>query len=518
MAEQAQRRVQRAILSVWDKTGIVELGRGLVALGVELVSTGGTAKALREASVPVRSVEDVTGYPEMMDGRVKTLHPRIHGGLLARRDNAEDMAALDRHAIPPIDLVVVNLYPFRETVARPGATRDEIIENIDIGGPAMIRAAAKNHAHVAVVTSPDDYAVVLAELRESGAVAEGTLRRLAGAAYAHTAAYDAAVATWFAAEQAPEAMPPVIDVRATKHDELRYGENPHQRAALYRIGKGGLPDAVFHQGKTLSYNNLLDLTACYDLCRELRGGPAAVVAKHTNPCGAAVHAGGLAAAYRAARACDPVSAFGGIVALNGEVSEDLAELLSETFLEVIVAPSYSEKALARLSSKKNLRVISMPLRGAPGLGWDVRRVDGGLLVQDRDTKLADLSTCRVVTKRAPTPDELASLQFTWTVAKHVKSNAIVFGRGTVTAAVGAGQMSRVDSVRIARFKAVEPLEGTVLASDAFFPFRDGIDAAFEAGARAVAQPGGSVKDQEVIDAADEHGMAMIFTGFRHFRH
>ena len=512
-------RIRRAILSVSNKTGIQAFGRALHELGVEIVSTGGTAKALTDAGVPVRKVDDVTGYPEMMEGRVKTLHPRVHGAILARRSNAGDQADLDQHAIAAIDLVVVNLYPFRETVARPDVTMAEALDNIDIGGPTMVRAAAKNNPDVTVVVSPTDYDQVIAEIREHGTTTQETREALALKAFAHTASYDGAITEWLTGQAGTsEGLPAVLSIQATKVSDLRYGENPHQRAALYTLGTGGLPEATIHQGKALSYNNLLDLQGAYDICRELTGGPGAVVVKHTNPCGAAIHAGGLAAAYRSARACDPVSAFGGIVAFNGTVDLEVAELLVETFLDVIVAPGYSDEALARLRKKKNLRVVSLPLEQAPSLAYAIRRLDGGLLVQEVDGSVADLADCQVATKRAPTPEELRSMQFAWEVVKHVKSNAILFARGTTTAAVGAGQMSRVDAVNLAQMKAVEPLNGSVLASDAFFPFRDGVDAAHAAGATAIVQPGGSMRDQEVIDACNEHGMTMVFTGMRHFRH
>jgi len=512
-------RVRRALLSVSDKSNLGDFGTALSAQGIELVSTGGTAKALREAGLSVRAVEEVTGYPEMMEGRVKTLHPRIHGGLLARRNHPEDAAALDKHAIAPIDLLVVNLYPFRQTVRKSDVTRADAVENIDIGGPTMLRAAAKNHQDVAVVVNPSDYDIVVKEIQETGGVTESTRRRLAIDAFAHTSSYDASITDWLRVQEGADPLPDSLTVTMQKMQELRYGENPHQRAALYSSGLpgGGIPEATIHQGKALSYNNLLDLTAAYDMCRDLTGGPGAIVVKHTNPCGAAIHQSGLAAAYRTARACDPVSAFGGIVALNGTVDNELAEELIETFLEVVVAPSYTDDALEILGKKKNLRVVSLPL-DAPRSELVYRQVDGGVLVQQRDTLNVDLADCECPTERKPTQQELHAMQFGWQVCKHVKSNAILFARGTATAAVGAGQMSRVDAVNLAEMKAVEPLTGTVLASDAFFPFRDGIDAAHKAGATAVVQPGGSRRDQEVIDACNEHGMTMIFTGNRDFRH
>ncbi|MFT7623987.1 MAG: phosphoribosylaminoimidazolecarboxamide formyltransferase/IMP cyclohydrolase [Myxococcota bacterium] len=518
-------RVKRALLSVSDKTGIADLGRALAELGVEVLSTGGTARTLAAAGVPVQKVADVTGFPELMDGRVKTLHPRIHGAILARRDNEADLAELAKHDITGIDLVVVNLYPFRKTVADPDVAHSVALDNIDIGGPTMLRASAKNHPSVAVVVSPDDYSTVVAEIREAGGVSDGTRQGLALKAFAHTAAYDGDITRWLSVQcvsaQGGEDMPPVLSVAATKISDLRYGENPHQKAALYQLGDA--PALTQHQGKGLSYNNLLDLQAAFDMCREITGGPAAVVVKHTNPCGAAMHTDGLVAAYNAARACDPISAFGGIVAVNQTVEADLAALLTETFLEVIVAPGYSPEALQALKRKKNLRVVTLPLTPQDSLPWAIRRVDGGLLVQEVDIAPKSLAACEVATTRKPTQEELTSLQFAWQLCKHVKSNAILFARdcdarGAATAAVGAGQMSRVDAVKLARMKATASLAGSVLASDAFFPFRDGVDAAHEAGATAIVQPGGSKRDKEVIDACNEHGMAMVFTGQRHFRH
>ena len=514
--------LKRALISVSDKAGIVDFARGLSALSVELVSTKNTKRTLEDAGLSVRSVQDITGYPEMMEGRVKTLHPRIHGGLLARRDNPEDVRALDEHAMAPIDLVVVNLYPFQQTVAKPGVTRQDALENIDIGGPTMLRAAAKNHNYVAVVVHPEDYDVVLSEMRDGGGVTAETRQRLALAAFDHTATYDTAISNWLHHQEEPDTLPSTLCLHATKMHDLRYGENPHQRAALYRthVSTQGLPDATVHQGKALSYNNLIDLMAAYELCRELGDNPAAVVVKHTNPCNAATSKDGLLAAYKDALACDPISAFGGIVALNQSPEPELVGLLTETFLEIVVAPEFSPEALESFSRKKNLRVVSMPLQpGSFGpTDFEIRRVDGGIVVQDRDTNMVDLTACDIVTERPPTPDEMRSLQFAWRVAKHVKSNAIIFTRGTATAAVGAGQMSRIDSVKLCELKAQEPLPGTVMASDAFFPFRDGIDAAFKAGATAVVQPGGSRRDEEVIAAANEHGMAMVLTRTRHFKH
>ena len=516
-----ERPPKRALLSVSDKTGLGDLGRGLAAVGFELVSTGGTAEALRHAGLEVTDVSSITGFPELMNGRVKTLHPAVHAGILARANNNTDVAELQKHDIALFQLVVVNLYPFRDTIARPDTTHDMALEKIDIGGPTMVRAAAKTHTRVAVVTSPSDYSAVLDELNATDNISASTRAKLASKAFAHTAAYDAAIANWMAAQvsNVVEALPSLMTLRASKIRDLRYGENPHQVAALYDVSGDGWSKAVIHQGKALSYNNLLDLTGAYDLVRDLSGGPAISIIKHTNPCGAAVHQGGLVPAYHAARECDPTSAFGGIVAANQRIGADLAAVLTETFLEVVVAPDFTDDALAILRKKKNLRVVQMPLMSPDGLPYVLRRVDGGFIAQGPDIRRVDLSTCEVVSARAPSNAELTALQFAWEACKHVKSNAIVFARGTVLAAVGAGQMSRIDSVKLCKMKATRPLnEGTVMASDAFFPFRDGLDAAHEAGATAVVQPGGSRNDQEVIDACNEHGMAMIFTKTRHFRH
>lgn len=518
--------IRRALLSVSDKMGIVDLGRALAGKGVELVSTGGTAKALRDAGLDVRDISDLTGFPEMMDGRVKTLHPMVHGGLLAVRDDAEHADAMATHGIGAIDLVVVNLYPFEATVAK-GAGRDEVIENIDIGGPSMVRSAAKNHAYVAIVTDPADYALV-----EGGETTLDQRRMLAAKAYAATAAYDSAIAQWFAFADQGERFPATLPLAFTRADELRYGENPHQSAALY-IPRGpranGIAQATQVQGKALSYNNYNDADAALELVSEFRDGPPTVViVKHANPCGVATGET-LIEAYRAAFACDTVSAFGGIVAVNRPLDGETARAISEIFTEVVAAPDADDEARAVFAAKKNLRLLltgDLPNPARPGLA--IKSIAGGLLVQSRDGgTLADLDL-KVVTKRQPTQQELADCRFAWTVAKHVKSNAIVYARDGATAGVGAGQMNRLESARIAAWKARDAAEkagwaeartiGSAVASDAFFPFADGLLAAVEAGATAVIQPGGSIRDEEVIAAADEAGLAMVFTGMRHFRH
>jgi len=516
--------IRRALLSVSDKTGLAELGAALAARGVELVSTGGTAKALREAGLTVRDVADLTGFPEMMDGRVKTLHPMVHGGLLAVRDDPAHAAAMEAHGIGAIDLVVVNLYPFAETVTR-GAKRDEVIENIDIGGPSMVRSAAKNHAFVAIVTDPADYAVVA-----KGVTTLDERKRLAAKAYALTAQYDATIASWFAFADQGLMFPDSVSIPLRRGQELRYGENPHQKAALY-LPAGpatrGIGQAQQLQGKELSYNNFNDADAALELVAEFTdAGPTVVIVKHANPCGVAT-GGILVEAYRAAFACDSVSAFGGIVACNRPLDGPTAEAICEIFTEVVIATGADDAARAVFAKKKNLRLLlcgefADPLR--PGLL--MKSIAGGFLLQSRDNGV--LGELQVVTKRQPTAQELADCRFAWTVAKHVKSNAIVYARDGVTAGIGAGQMNRRDSSRIAALKAAEAAEtfgwdaprtvGSAVASDAFFPFADGLLAAAEAGATAVIQPGGSMRDQEVIDAADAAGLAMVFTGMRHFRH
>jgi phosphoribosylaminoimidazolecarboxamide formyltransferase/IMP cyclohydrolase len=525
------RRITRALLSVSDKTGLVDFARALAGHGIELISTGGTAKTIADAGLKVRDVSELTGFPEMMDGRVKTLHPKVHGGLLAIRDDAAHAASMKDHGIAPIDLLVVNLYPFEATVAK-GAAFDDCIENIDIGGPAMIRAAAKNHNDVAVVVDADDYARVLDALKQNGGATTLALRKaLAQKAYARTAAYDAAISNWFANELG-EAAPAYRAFGGKLAEALRYGENPHQSAAFYRAPEQrfGVATARQVQGKQLSYNNINDTDAAYECVAEFppARGPACVIVKHANPCGVAEGAS-LAEAYAKALACDPTSAFGGIVALNGTLDAQAARNITEIFTEVIIAPDATEEAIAIVGAKKNLRLLlagGLPDPRATGL--TVKSVAGGLLVQSRDNAVVDEMQLKTVTKRAPTEIELTDLRFAFRVAKHVKSNTIVYAKDRATVGIGAGQMSRVDSARIAARKAEDaareqklsaPLtKGSVVASDAFFPFADGLLVAIEAGATAVIQPGGSMRDGEVIRAADEHGIAMVFTGTRHFRH
>jgi len=527
----ADRPITRALISVSDKTGLIELARGLAGHDIELVSTGGTRKALADAGLKVIDVSSLTGFPEMMDGRVKTLHPGVHGGLLAIRDNKDHADALQQHGIRPIDLLVVNLYPFEATVAKHAAY-DDCIENIDIGGPAMIRAAAKNHADVTVVVEPDDYAVLLAELgAHRGATTLALRKRLAAKAYARTASYDAAISNWFANELGDTA--PAFRAFGGKLAEaLRYGENPHQNAAFYRAGepRPGVATARQAQGKQLSYNNLNDTDAAYECVAEFDPARSAAVAiiKHANPCGVAEGAS-LVEAYRKALRCDPTSAFGGIVAVNRALDADAARAITEIFTEVIIAPEATEEAIKIVGAKKNLRLLlagGLPDPRAAGL--TVKSVAGGLLVQSRDNAVVDEMQLKTVTRRAPTAAELDDLRFAFRVAKHVKSNTIVYAKDRATVGIGAGQMSRVDAARIAARKAADiaaieklaepPTRGSVVASDAFFPFADGLLVAIEAGATAVIQPGGSVRDDEVIKAADDHGVAMVFTGTRHFRH
>ncbi len=525
------RRVNRALLSVSDKTGLMAFAQALAGHGVELVSTGGTRKALADAGLNVLDVSDLTGFPEMMDGRVKTLHPAVHGGLLAIRDNSEHGKAMQAHGIRPIDLLVVNLYPFEDTVAK-GAGAEACIENIDIGGPAMIRAAAKNHADVAVVVEPADYEAVLTALKtNNGATTLDLRRKLAAKAYARTAAYDAAISNWFAEELA-DAAPSYRAFAGRLAEALRYGENPHQQAAFYRSGEArpGVATARQVQGKQLSYNNINDTDAAYECVAELdpKRTAACAIIKHANPAGVA-EGKTLLDAYRKALACDPVSAFGGIVALNRPLDADTARAVTEIFTEVIIAPDASEEAIAIVGAKKNLRLLlagSLPDPRARGLL--VKSVAGGLVVQSRDNAVVDDMELKVVTRRAPTDAERRDLAFAFRVAKHVKSNTIVYAKDGATVGIGAGQMSRVDAARIAARKAEDaakeagltepPTKGSVVASDAFFPFADGLLVAIEAGATAVIQPGGSVRDDEVIKAADDAGIAMVFTGTRHFRH
>jgi len=521
-----QKQIRRALLSVTDKTGLVDFARVLAGFGVELVSTGGTAKALRDAGLAVKDISDLTGFPEMLDGRVKTLHPKVHGGLLYIRGNQEHEAAVAAHNIQPIDMVVVNLYAFEKTAAQPGVAFGHLIENIDIGGPSMVRSAAKNFEDVAIVTRVADCPALIDELKaNSGALGRETRWRLARQAFALTAAYDSAIANTLdqiAEAPAPEAaaepdatsLPKTLRINLPMAQSLRYGENPHQRAALYADGSGlGIAGATQLQGKELSFNNLVDLDACWDLAQEF-DSPAVAIIKHTNPCGAAVGTS-ILDAYTKALACDPVSAFGGVIGINRPVEADAAEEIAKLFVEAIVAPSFSPEARERFAKKKNLRLVEIK-SAIPG--FVAKRVSGGLLLQDADTGRISEAELKLVTKRVPTPEELASLLFAWRVCKHVKSNAIVYVRDGQTVGVGAGQMSRVDAARFGAQKAVLPLENTVAASDAFFPFPDGLEEVAKAGATAVIQPGGSVRDQEVIDAANRLGLAMVFTGIRHFRH
>ncbi|MBR0644051.1 bifunctional phosphoribosylaminoimidazolecarboxamide formyltransferase/IMP cyclohydrolase [Plastoroseomonas hellenica] len=519
--------LRRALISVSDKTGLIEFGRFLAARGVEVLSTGGTAKALREAGVPVKDVSEHTGFPEILDGRVKTLVPQVHGGILGRRDLADHLAQMDQHGIAPIDLVAVNLYPFEATVAK-GAGFEECIENIDIGGPAMIRSAAKNHAHVAVLTEPQHFAEVQAEIEAKGGTTLATRRRLAAAAYARTAAYDAAISFWFAKQEGQD-FPPRLAVAGVLKQTLRYGENPHQSAGFYLDGSArpGIATAVQVQGKELSYNNLNDTDAAYECVAEF-AEPAIVIVKHANPCGVAV-AGDLSAAWDRALLCDPVSAFGGIVAANRVLDAAAAEKITAIFTEVVIAPDADEAARAIFAKKKNLRLLltgGLPDPAAAGMVF--KSVSGGFLAQSRDAGRVAEAGLKVVTRRAPSAEELADLIFAFRVCKHVKSNAIIYAKGLATVGIGAGQMNRVESSRIAAWKSEaaakaaglpEPLaKGSVVASDAFFPFADGLETAAAAGATAVIQPGGSMRDAEVIAAADAAGLAMVFTGMRHFRH
>ncbi len=507
--------LRRALLSVSDKRGIVEFAKALKSYGVEIISTGGTAKTLRESGIPVTSVSDVTGFPEILDGRVKTLHPAIHAGLLAVLDNPEHMKQLREHHIDPIDLVVVNLYPFQATITKPDVTQEEAIENIDIGGPALVRASAKNYRHTAVVVNPEHYPKILREMKENdGAIAEPLRYTLAVEAFRHTAQYDAAIASYLSPGRTG-GLPDTLIVAEQRSLALRYGENPHQQAAFY-----GSLDNAFEKlhGKELSFNNILDAHAALKITAEF-DEPAAVIVKHNNPCGVATGRD-ISDAYKKALATDSKSAFGGIVAFNRAVNEAAAELLNAIFLEVVIAPDFSEGALAALTKKKDRRLLKLkPARGSEGL--DIRPVFGGFLVQETDTGRLSAADVKTVTKREPTKSELEALFFAWRIAKHVKSNAIVYAHADRTLGIGAGQMSRVDSARIAAMKAAEAgldLRGSAVASDAFFPFADGLLECTKVGATAAIQPGGSVRDDEVIRAADEYGVAMVFTGIRHFRH
>jgi len=529
----AERGVARALISVFDKTGVVEFARELASLGVEIVSTGGTARLLREGGVEVRDVAELTGWPEMLGGRVKTLHPKVHGGILFQRGKAEDRKQVGEHGIVPIDLVVVNLYPFAATAAKPGVTPEELIENIDIGGPAMVRSAAKNFQSVGVVTDPSDYAAIAAELRERGELSVATRLNLARKAYARTARYDGEIATELERLSvsdgaagaitigALEKLPQRIHLALERRQSMRYGENPHQAAALYLPAgypAAGLAGAKQRQGKELSYNNLVDLDSAWALAKEFHR-PAVAIIKHNNPCGAAERES-LSDAYLKALECDPVSAFGGVLAFNRALDAATAEEVAKLFVECIVAPGYAAAALEKLGAKKNLRLLEMQ-SGEAVEELDLKRISGGMLAQEADRHELAEADLKVVTERAPTPAETRALLFGWKVCKHVKSNAIVFAREGQTVGVGAGQMSRVDSVKIAVIKAATnglDLKGSVVASDAFFPFPDGVEEAGKAGAVAVIQPGGSMRDADVIAAANKLGMAMVFSGVRHFRH
>jgi len=512
-------KIKRALISVSDKRGIVEFARKLHDLGIEIISTGGTMQALRAAGIPVTYVSDVTGFPEIMDGRVKTLNPLIHGGILAIRDNPEHQQAMRDHNIPAIDLVVVNLYPFRQTVNRPGATLADAVENIDIGGPAMIRAAAKNFKYVTVIVNPADYEPVLSQLAATGEVDDELRLRLAKAAFEHTAEYDACIARYLAGQAGEGPFPQTLHQVYEKIQDLRYGENPHQKAAFYReryYTGPGVANARQLHGKELSFNNIVDVEAAYKIVQEF-SQPAVTIIKHTNPCGTAV-AATLAEAYDLALAADPVSAFGGIVGLNRTVDAATAERINKIFTEVVIAPGYSEEALAILTQKKNIRLLAADMADSGGQQYDCKKISGGLLVQELDTGDVDPTAMQVVTKKQPTPDQWDQLLLAWKVVKHVKSNAIVVAKDNQIIGVGAGQMNRVGAAEIALKQAGEKARGAVLASDAFFPFRDTVDAAAKAGITAIIQPGGSVRDEESIQAADEHGIAMVFTGMRHFKH
>jgi len=523
------RPVRRALLSVTDKTGLVEFARALAGHGVELVSTGGTAKALRDAGLMVKDISELTGFPEMLDGRVKTLHPKVHGGILHMRGNAEHVAAVESHGIEPIDMVVVNLYAFEKTAQKPGVAFADVIENIDIGGPSMVRSAAKNFEDVAIVTSVADYGVLAEELAANkGSLTRATRWRLAKQAFAVTAAYDAGIATALESIEVPHGpavfskeLPQTLRIIDPLAQTLRYGENPHQKAALYVDGSGkGVAAAQQLQGKELSYNNLVDLDACWELVSEFDAAveAAVVIIKHTNPCGASTGTTVLEA-YRRALEADPVSAFGGVIGVNREVDVEAAEEIAKLFVEAIVAPGFSKEALERFAAKKNLRLVKIVAAETPRV---IKQVSGGLLVQDADRLRITEAELKVVTERKPTPEEMRALLFSWRVCKHVKSNAIVYARYSdghgQTVGIGAGQMSRVDAAKFGAMKAVLPLKGTVAASDAFFPFPDGLETIAEAGATAVIQPGGSVKDADVIAAANRLGVAMVLTGVRHFRH
>ena len=519
--------IQTALLTVSDKEGVVELARQLREAGIQILSTGGTALTLKEGGLPVTVISDYTGFPEILDGRVKTLHPKIHGGILARHDNSEHQRVLQENQIPPIGLVVVNLYPFAQTVRKKGVTVAEAIEQIDIGGPTLIRAAAKNHAYCTVVVDPADYQIVMAEIKANeGETGEDLRRWLARKAFHHTADYDSAISGYFEIieEQKEKGLPTILDSSLVRIKELRYGENPHQRAALYhpRLSRtSGLMAARQYQGKELSYNNYLDLAAAWDLCMEFNEAACAII-KHNNPCGAATGKF-LAQAYERAHSCDPVSAFGSVVGFNRKVDGATAEKMNTHFVEVVIAPAFDKKALSLFAKKKNLRVMEMSEEARSGSTWeeqflDLRMISGGMLVQDKDRYCVAKEDLKTVTKREPTENEIEDLLFAWSVCKHVKSNAIVYVKSRQTIGIGAGQMSRVDSARLGTQKAQVELSECVMASDGFFPFRDSIDEVAGVGVKAIIQPGGSIRDEEVIRAANEHGIAMVFTEIRHFKH
>ena len=514
-------KIQRALVSVSKKDGLIDFVKGLSEMGVEILSTGGTAKLLKDNNIPVIQVSDYTGFPEIMDGRVKTLHPLIHGGLLGRRDNEKHLEEMKKHGIKPIDMVVVNLYPFEDTISKEGVKLDEAIENIDIGGPSMLRSSAKNFQDVAVVVNSDDYEDILAEMEENdGAISYDTKMKLSVKAFKHTARYDSLISKYLESKVEGEGFPSILNLQFEKITDLRYGENPHQKAAFYEnigLNKGTLSKAKQLHGKELSYNNILDLNAALELAREF-DETAAVIIKHTNPCGVAI-GNNLVSAYREARETDPLSAFGGIIGFNKNVDEETAKEIASTFIEAVIAPDYDESALAILKEKKNIRLLKLSnFKEKTEKEYDLRNVSGGLLLQDKDSVTLNEDNLKVVTNRQPTEKEWSAMRFAWKVAKHVKSNAIIYATENETVGIGAGQMSRVDSSKLAAMKANKPIQGTAMASDAFFPFRDSVDEAAKVGVTAIIQPGGSVKDEEVIAAANEHNIAMVFTGIRHFKH
>jgi phosphoribosylaminoimidazolecarboxamide formyltransferase/IMP cyclohydrolase len=517
-------KIRRAIVSVSDKSGVVAFAKALAQMGVEILSTGGTAKTLREQNISVMDISEYTGFPEMLDGRVKTLHPKVHGGLLGQRSKIEHVQKMKEQGILPIDLVVVNLYPFEATVAKEGCSFEEAIENIDIGGPTMLRSAAKNYPDVTVLVDPKDYGPILSELKERGEISIETNFRLAKKVFQHTARYDGAISNYLGQIEGGKRVyefPETLTFQVKKAQELRYGENPHQRAAFYQeylLTEPSVSNAVQIQGKELSFNNILDLDSALETVKEFEEATTVII-KHNNPCGVAISNKSLGDAYRKARDCDPVSAFGGVVGFNRIVDSETAKEMVQVFLEAIIAPGYDPEALEILKTKKDLRILrSSSLTHSLQKGYDLRKVVGGVLVQDRDLGKVPMDQLRVVTKRRPTEEERRAMSFGWKVAKHVKSNAIVLVREDRTVGIGAGQMSRVDSTRLAVMKAQSSTKGTALASDAMFPFRDGVDTGAEAGATAIIQPGGSIRDDEVIAAADEYNIAMVFTGMRHFRH